>query len=94
MLGVYPEFKDKVAFYAVGQDPTESVSRLVSAAEDRNYPWPVASAGPGMLRTLNIVSQSSKLAFTTDGEITYKAGYGQGDADRWRQVFEDLLASN
>lgn len=94
MLGVYPEFEDDVAFYAVGQDPTESVSLLTSAAEDRNYPWPVASAGPGMLRTLNIFSQSSKLAFTIDGEITYKAGYGQGNADAWRQVFEELVASN
>jgi thiol-disulfide isomerase/thioredoxin len=94
MMGVYPDFKDSVAFYAVGQDPSESIGELISAAENRGYSWPIASAGPGMLRDLNILSQSSKLAFDQNGEISYKAGYSQGDADTWRQVFEELVASN
>ncbi len=94
ILKAYPEYEDSVTFYAVGQDPTESIGALTLITADRGYHWPVASAGPGMLRSLNILSQSSKLAFDGNGVITYRDGYGNGDVNTWRRVFEELVASN
>ena len=35
-----------------------------------------------------------KIAFDGDGIIVYRDGYGAGDEDRWRDVFEKLGKRN
>ena len=87
---IYPDYADRVAFYAVGADPTESLSRLESYRQQEGYPWPVAEAVGPMLRDFRVTAQSTKIAIDSRGLITYRAGYGQGDPDTWRQVFQTL----
>ncbi|MDA1188497.1 MAG: hypothetical protein O2854_02285 [Chloroflexi bacterium] len=87
---VYPEYQDSVAFYAVSIDPTESIEELDSYRAQQEYTWSMATAGRGLLAELNVRVQSTKIAFGSDGIITYRAGYGSGSVDEWTQVFEDL----
>ena len=94
IMEVYTEFEERVTFYAVGQDPSETVAALAQTAADRGYPFPVAAAGTGMLSDLRIVSQSSKLAFDARGVITYRDGYAGGNAEVWRQVFRELAGES
>ena len=90
---IYPDYADRVAFYAVGSDPTEDLQRLESYREQQGYPWPVAEPVGTMLRDLRVLQQSTKIALDSRGVIIYREGYGRGDPDTWRQVFQELAAS-
>ena len=46
-----------------------------------------------MLRDLNVLVQSTKVAFDGNGVQTYRDGFGGGGPDEWRGVFEQLAAS-
>ena len=90
MKGVYPEFADRVRFYAVGTDPTEGLDELELYREEQGYPWPIALPDPKMLSSFGVLSQSTKIAIGASGTIVYRDGYGRGDPDTWREVFSRL----
>ena len=91
MKEVYPEFADDIAFYAVGQDPTETVELMERYRIDQGHPWAVASTPPTTLQDLRVLQESTKIAFNGDGIITYRSGHGGGDPEIWRQVMQDLV---
>ncbi len=92
LKSVYPEFADEVDFYAVNYDTTESIESLVEFAEEQGYPWPVVQPVGRMIVDFGITYQSAKVAIGGDGIITYRAGFGRGDADEWRRVMAELAA--
>ncbi len=92
MKDIYPEFTEDVDFYAIGQSQFESIEKLESYAQKEGYPWPVAEIDAGILQDLKILQQSTKIAFDHKGVIAYRAGYADGGAEKWRQVFADLAA--
>ncbi len=91
MKDVYPEFVDRVDFYAIGQDPFESIETLESYRKKQGYPWPVAEIDPSVLKDLRVLVQSTKIALDHQGIIAYRAGYGAGSPDEWREVFVELV---
>ena len=93
MKSVYPEFGDRVVFFAIGQDPTETLDDLERTRKERGYTWPVAEPIGKMLADLRVFQQSTKIAVDAGGIITYRAAYGRGDPDSWRQVFQGLAKS-
>lgn len=93
MKEVYPHYSDQVAFYAVASDPTESLALLEDFAREQDYPWPVAKPVGNMLQDLEVLQRSTKIAFDSNGVIAYRASYGQGGPEEWRQVFQELADS-
>ena len=55
---IYPEFSDHMDFIVIGQDPTESLTSLMSYRDNQRHPWPVALPSTRMLTELRITSQS------------------------------------
>ncbi len=90
LKNIYPEYADKVDFYAVNVDPTDTFQSLEAFGEREGYPWPIVQPGKGTLANFKVTYQSTKVAFGADGVIVYRAGFGDGDASEWRTVFEDL----
>ena len=88
---MHPEFADRVDFYAIGQDPFESIEQLESYRKKQGYPWPVAEIDPSVLKDLGVLVQSTKIAVDHQGIIAYRAGYGAGGHSEWREVFVDLV---
>jgi hypothetical protein len=89
MKDVHPDYADRVILYAVGASPVDSLEGLESFRQREGHPWPVAAPEGSMLRDLNVAIRSTKIAFDADGIITYRASFGDADAEEWRQVFED-----
>ncbi len=89
---LYPEYAGQVDFYAVStfNKGSESLENLEKYRERRGHPWPVATTTRQSLADLNVAVQSTKIAVNSRGVITYRDGFGQGDAATWRQVFADL----
>ena len=93
MKEIYPEFADDFTFYAVGTDPSERLDKLEAYREQEGHPWLVAAATGTMLKDLKVLVQSTKIGLDSQGVIIYRDGYGQGDEETWRQVFQELAAS-
>ncbi len=93
MKQVYPEFADRVDFYAVGQDPNESLEKMERYRQEQGYPWPVAKTDTSTLRKLRVIQSSTKLAVDDRGIIAYRAGHGGGGPETWRKVFRELTRS-
>ena len=91
---MYPVFADSVTLYSVGSDPFESLGQLVTDHASNDYPGTVAVPYGRMLRDLNVLTQSTKIAIDSTGVITYRAGYGRGNPGEWSRVFENLAATS
>ncbi len=76
MKDVYPEFADQVDFYAVGQDPSESLKKMERYRQEQGYPWPVAKTDNSTLRRLRVLQTSTKLVVDDRGVIIYRAAHG------------------
>ena len=87
------KYEDRVDFYVVGTSPFESIEQLEEDRQGKDLPWPVAYPDEGMLESLSISSQASKIAIGLDGTITHRYGVGMGDYDSWQELFDDI-ASN
>ena len=86
-------YEDRVAFYVVGTSPFESIEQLEEGRVGKRLPWPVAYPDEGMLESLSVSSQASKIAIDGDGTITHRYGVGRGHYDSWQELFDDI-ASN
>ncbi len=86
-------YNDEVAFYIVGTDPSESLDILEADRVRNDLPWQVAYADEGMLDTLRIYTQASKIALSGDGTITHRYGIGKGDYESWGDLFDDISAN-
>lgn len=93
MKQVYPQYADKVDFYAVGVFPSEDIEVYEKFRLEKDYPWPVAVPKGGLLPDLRVTIQSTKIAFDGAGIITHRAGMADGTPETWHQVFSDLAAS-
>lgn len=94
MKDIYPEYADGVDFYAVGtfSKRIESLETLEDYRQRQGHPWPVANpAEAAVLQNLGVTVQSTKIAFDGNGVIIYRDGFGGGDPQTWRQVFDQLV---
>ena len=93
LKAVYPEFAESVAFFAVNIDPSDDLDSIAEFGKRNGYPWPMAQPGGEMLKSFRVTKQSTKVAFGADGVIVYRAGFGGGNANEWRELFRQLAAS-
>ncbi len=93
-MEVYPEYAGRVALYAVGSDPTEDLPRLEKFRLAAEQTWLVAKPVGTMLQDLEVLQRSTKIAFDASGVIIYRARFGRGDPEEWRQVFQELVESS
>ena len=57
---------------------------------EEGYLWPIAEIDTDVLKGLRVLQQSTKIALDHQRIITYRAGYADGGAYKWREVFSDL----
>lgn len=95
MKEIYPDYSEKVAFYAVGLHPglNEEMTVLKAYKEQNGYPWAIATGPTDLMAELGVTIQSTKIAFDSNGTIVYREGMGAGDDETWRQVFSELSQS-
>ena len=94
MKEIYPDYSDQVRFYAVGTlfGASESLESLERYREEKGHPWPIATTPSDDMASLGVTTQSTKIAFDSQGIITYRDGMGAGDDEEWDGVFMDLAA--
>ncbi len=89
---VYPQYQDEVAFFAIGMDPSESLSELEAYSKSQGYTWPMALANPDLFPSYRVIIRSTKIAVDQRGVITWRAGYGVEDEETWHRIFQALVS--
>ena len=77
----------------MGTDPSETLDTLEADREREGLPWATASAEEGMLDSLQIYTQASKMAISADGIITHRYGFGKGNFESWEELFDDMVSN-
>jgi hypothetical protein len=90
---LYLPVKDKVGFYAVDIDPSETIDMVRQYPITTGYSWTYALGNVGMLQTLNVTSTDIKYVVDQNGVITYTAGYGVADVATWTNVLQALVST-
>ena len=90
MKNIYPEFANKVDFYAISYSEVETMDQLEHDRIQQGYPWPIAKIDDDVLKELKVLQQSTKIALDHQGVILYRSGYRKGGVDEWRKVLSDL----
>ena len=90
LSSIYPEFADRVEFYGIGIDPSETPDELEDLKAREGYVYDIAFPVGKAIADLRILKQSSKIAIAGDGVIAYRAGFGGGDMDEWAQILSGL----
>ena len=93
MKPLYLPVKDKVGFYAVDIDPTETVDQVRQYPITTGFPWTYAMGNAAGLQTLNVISTDIKYVVDQNGVIAYTAGYGAIDAASWTKVLNSLTTT-
>jgi hypothetical protein len=63
-------------------------------AHEEGWTWPVAYPLGTMLQDYRVVIHSTKVAFGSNGVITYRAGPGEGTDEQFHEVFQKLASSS
>ena len=93
LKNIYPQHQEGVAFFAIGMDPSETLTMLEGYRKEQGYPWPVAMANSEIFPRYRVLIRSTKIAIDRNGVITWRAGYGIEEAAQWHQVLGALAAS-
>jgi hypothetical protein len=91
---IYPDYADKVNLYAVSYDTYQDMSVLNEHAQEVGWTWPVAYPLGTMLQDYHVVIHATKIAFDSNGVITYRAGPGEGTDEEFHEVFQKLAPSS
>ncbi len=87
---IYPQYRDRVAFYALGISPFENEEDLDAFNRSQGFPWPTAAASAEMVNDFHIAIRSTKVAIDRNGVIVFREGYGIVSDQTWHRVFQEL----
>ncbi len=93
MKTIYPDYADKVNLYAVSYDTFQDLAKLDTYGKKDGWTWPVAYPVGTMLRDQEVAIWATKIAFDSNGVITYRAGPGEGTDEEFRNVLQQLATS-
>ena len=93
LQGIYPDYGDRVTFLALSYAANLELGHGERVWKQENWPWLIGEPMGTMARDYRITISSTKIAFDSRGVIIYRAGFGEGGDDKFRQVFKQLVAS-
>ncbi len=87
---MHPDYEGRVHFIIVGQDGGEDAGNLQRFMDSNGYTWPTIAYDKKVNDDYRITVQASAVAMDANGIIVSRSSYS--GSDRWRDLFEELLA--
>lgn len=87
---VYREEAVRVNVLIVGFDPTETPEQIRAYKESRNYIWPFVEYNKDAIIKYKVVTQSTKIGISKEGEVVFSEGFGALTKDDWKDLFQRL----
>lgn len=93
MTSIYPEFEDQITLVAVGFGSSQTVEVLNAQKEQRGYLGLFTEGPDSMVRSFEVITQSTKLGISADGVIQFRKGFGAASGSEWRTRLQALVDS-
>ncbi len=90
---VYREQAGRVNVLVVSFDPSETAEQIKTYKEKRNYTWPFAEYNEDAIVKYKVVTQSSKIGISRNGEVVFSQGFGFLGTEEWRELLQQLTSS-
>lgn len=87
---VYPEYKDKLTFVAIGVDPTDDEEVMRKLSEEKGFTFPITKGHPDIMMDFGVKSQATTVGITRAGFIVFKKK-AVLSAEEYRSLFEELV---
>ncbi|PAU94768.1 hypothetical protein CK503_04650 [Aliifodinibius salipaludis] len=88
---VYPDYKDRVNFVAIGIDPTDTREVMVDLAEEKGFEFPTTWGHPQIMVDFGVESQATTVGVNRDGYIVFQKNKTALNEVEYRELFNQLV---
>jgi peroxiredoxin len=88
---VYPEYKDRLNFVAIGIDPTDDEKVMANLAKEKSFTFPLTAGNPKVMIDFGVKSQATTVGIDRDGYIVFQKDQTALSADEYRTLFDQLV---
>ena len=90
---IHPDYADEVDLLAVGIDPSEDASDILSYKDSHGFTWPMTTADVDMLKAYGVTRQAAHMTLDASGVIVSELSTKTEKEDGWRALLEALAGS-
>jgi len=88
---VYPEYKDKLTFVAIGIDPTDTEEVMRKLSMEKGFTFPVTAGHPQIMLDFGVETQATTVGINRKGYIAFQKNKTTLSADEFRSLFDELI---
>lgn len=88
---VYPEYKDRLNFVAIGIDPTDDDEVMSKLAREKGFTFPITAGTPKVMIDFGVQSQASTVGIDRKGYVAFQKDKTVLSANEYRALFDQLL---
>ncbi len=88
---VYPEYKDRLNFVAIGIDPTDDEKVMSKLAKEKGFTFPITAGNPKVMIDFGVKSQATTVGIDHKGYVAFQKDMTVLSADEYRALFDQLL---
>ena len=89
---VYPDYKDKLNFIAIGIDPTDTREVITELAEEEGFTFPTTWGHPQIMVDFGVESQATTVGVNRDGKIAFQKNKTALSEQEYRKLFDQLVS--
>ena len=90
---IHPDYADSVDILAVGIDPSEDASDILSYKDSHGFIWPMTTADVEMLKAYGVTRQAAHMTLDASGVIVSELSTKAEKEEGWRELLEALSGS-
>lgn len=87
---VYPDYKDKLNFIAIGIDPTDTREVMMKLAEEKGFTFPLTWGHPQIMVDFDVPSQATTVGINREGNIVFQKNKTALSEEEFRELFDRL----
>ncbi len=88
---VYPEYKNKLNFVAIGIDPTDDEKVMRKLAKEKGLTFPITAGNPKVMIDFGVQSQATTVGIDRKGYVAFQKDKTVLSADEYRALFDQLV---
>ena len=89
---VYPEYKEKLNFIAIGIDPTDTREVMTKLAKEKGFTFPLTWGHPQIMIDFGVESQATTVGINREGNIVFQKNKTALSEEEYRKLFDQLIS--
>jgi peroxiredoxin len=89
---VYPDYKGKLNFVAIGIDPTDTREVMTKLAKEEGFTFPLTWGHPQIMVDFGVESQATTVGINREGKIVFQKNKTALSEEEYRELFEQLVS--